>query len=96
MGVDRGAAERALLVGERADGVEDAHRRREDLGADAVAGQRDDVVGSHERRGAYPRAPGGDHPVKRGARLAQTRTARVSRRAGVAAPGWKRITACTR
>jgi hypothetical protein len=42
--VDRGAAERVILELELADGAQHLERGREDLRADAVAGQRDDLV----------------------------------------------------
>src|SRR5690606_13629688 len=41
--VDRGAADQALVVGELPDGVKDAPSGADDLRADAVAGQKDDV-----------------------------------------------------
>ena len=50
-GVDRRAAERMLVVVERADGVEHPGGGGEDLGADPVAGKQDD---SRHRRGRLP------------------------------------------
>ena len=44
VGVDRGAAEGVLLELEVADGAQQLERRRHDLGADPVSGQRDDAV----------------------------------------------------
>ena len=43
--IDRGSADKMLLVGEVPDGVEDLYRSRNDLGADPVAGQERDVPG---------------------------------------------------